>query len=58
VAGPLPGVIGAMMALEAVKHLTGAGQTLVGRLMLYDGLDATVRTLRVARRKGCAVCGG
>jgi molybdopterin/thiamine biosynthesis adenylyltransferase len=58
VAGPLPGVIGAMMALEAVKHLTGAGQTLAGRLMLYDGLEATVRTVRVARRKGCAVCGG
>lgn len=56
VAGPLPGVIGSMMALEAVKHITGAGETLAGRLLLYDGLGATVRVIRVARRPGCPVC--
>ncbi len=58
VAAPLPGVIGAMMAMEAVKHLTGAGATLRGRLMLYDGLNAEVRVIGVKRREGCAVCGG
>ncbi len=58
VAGPLPGVIGSVMALEAVKHLTGAGRTLAGRLMLFDGLDAEVRVVGVKRRAGCAVCGG
>jgi len=58
VIAPLPGVLGAMMALEAVKHLTGAGQTLRGRLMIYDGLYADVRVIGVARRADCAVCGG
>jgi molybdopterin/thiamine biosynthesis adenylyltransferase len=58
VAGPLPGVVGAIMALEAVKLLTGAGEPLRGRLLLYDGLDAEARTLAVEARPGCPVCGG
>lgn len=58
VAGPLPGVVGAMMAMEAVKHLTGAGEGLAGRLMLYDALSAEVRVIRTRRRAGCAACGG
>ncbi len=57
VAAPLPGVLGTMMALEAVKHLTGAGETLRGRLMLYDGLFGEVRTVQVARNPACPVCG-
>ena len=57
VAGPLPGVIGSMMALEAVKHLSGAGETLAGRLMLFDGLSAEMRVIGVKRDPGCAVCG-
>ncbi len=57
VLSPLPGVIGAMMAVEAVKHITGAGQGLAGRLMIYDALDAQVRSIGVARNKTCAVCG-
>jgi molybdopterin/thiamine biosynthesis adenylyltransferase len=58
VAGPLPGVIGAMMAVEAVKHLTGAGETLKGRLMIHDALFAETRVITAHRREGCAVCGG
>ncbi len=58
VAAPLPGVIGSMMAVEAVKHLTGAGQTLRGRLMIHDALYGETRTLRVKARRDCAVCGG
>ncbi|WFE73617.1 HesA/MoeB/ThiF family protein [Roseinatronobacter sp. S2] len=58
VVSPLPGILGTMMALEAVKHLTGAGQTLQGRLHIHDGLYAESRTLRIARRAGCACCGG
>jgi molybdopterin/thiamine biosynthesis adenylyltransferase len=58
VAAPLPGVIGAMMAMEAVKHITGAGQTLVGRLMIHDALFAETRVITVKRRVDCAVCGG
>ena len=57
VAGPLPGVIGAMMALEAVKFVTEAGEGLRGRLMIYDGLYADVRVIAVARRADCPVCG-
>ncbi len=57
VAAPLPGVIGTLMALEAVKHITGAGETLTGRLMLFDGLMADTRFIKAARHAGCTVCG-
>ncbi len=57
VAAPLPGVIGAMMAMEAVKHLTGAGETLRGRLMIHDALYAETRVIGVKRRTDCPVCG-
>ncbi|MBS0564089.1 MAG: molybdopterin-synthase adenylyltransferase MoeB [Proteobacteria bacterium] len=58
VIAPLPGVVGSMMALEAVKHLTGAGETLKGRLLIYDGLWGETRIIAAARRPGCAACGG
>lgn len=57
VVAPLPGVVGTMMALEAVKHLTEAGETLRGRLMIYDGLFADARVINTKPRQGCAVCG-
>jgi molybdopterin/thiamine biosynthesis adenylyltransferase len=58
VAAPLPGIIGAMMAMEAIKYLTGAGETLAGRLMIHDALYAETRVITVRRRVGCPVCGG
>lgn len=58
VISPLPGIIGTMMALEAVKHLTGAGTGLRGRLVLFDGLDHETRSLRAKPRSGCTCCGG
>ena len=57
VAAPLPGVIGTMMAVEAVKRITGAGETLRGRLMIYDALYAESRTITIKPRAGCAACG-
>lgn len=57
VAAPLPGVIGAMMAMEAVKHLTGAGETLAGRLMIHDALYAQTRVIGIRPRVDCPVCG-
>ena len=57
VAGPLPGVLGAMMALEAVKEITGAGQGLRGRMLIYDGLYADCRTISLRPRADCPVCG-
>jgi molybdopterin-synthase adenylyltransferase len=57
IVGALPGVMGSMMALEAIKWIAGAGRSLVGRMLIYDALDAEVRTLRIGRREGCGVCG-
>lgn len=57
VVAALPGVIGTMMALEAVKHLTGAGEGLRGRLMIYDGLFGETRMLTTHPRPGCGACG-
>jgi molybdopterin/thiamine biosynthesis adenylyltransferase len=57
VAAPLPGIIGALMAIEAVKWLTGAGEPLQGRLMIHDALYADSRVIAVKRRPECAVCG-
>jgi len=57
VISPLPGVLGTMMALEAVKYFTGAGQGLDGRLMLYDALYAETRVIKIARRVDCETCG-
>ncbi|GKY90239.1 HesA/MoeB/ThiF family protein [Sinisalibacter aestuarii] len=57
VIGPLPGVIGAMMAGEAVKEIAGAGDGLRGRLLIWDGLYAESRVIRTRRRKDCPVCG-
>ncbi len=55
---PLVGVIGAMQAMEALKCLTHAGQPLVGRLLLWDGLRADARVMKVPRDPACPVCGG
>jgi len=57
VVSPLVGVIGAMQALEALKYLTGAGEPLIGRLLLWDGLRAEARVMRVPRDPACPVCG-
>ena len=57
VIGALPGVIGSMMALEAIKLIARAGAPLRGAMLIYDALHAEARRLRVVRRPGCAVCG-
>lgn len=58
VVGALAGVIGSMMALEAIKLIVGAGEPLSGRLLIYDALAAETRTVRVAGDPDCPVCGG
>lgn len=57
VMGALPGVVGSMMAVEAIKEITGAGQSLRGRLLIYDALYAENRAMTVKRRTDCPVCG-
>lgn len=54
---PLVGVIGAMQALEALKYLAQVGELLVGRLLLWDGLRADARVMKVPRDPACLVCG-
>jgi molybdopterin/thiamine biosynthesis adenylyltransferase len=51
IVGALTGVIGTLMAMEVIKLVTGAGEPLVGRLLLYDGLAARFETLKYRRRK-------
>ena len=58
VVGALAGVIGAMMALEAIKLITTAGEPLMGRLLVYDALAADARTVRLPPDPDCPVCGG
>jgi len=58
VMGALAGVMGALQAAEVIKLIAGAGEPLVGRLLLYDALWAEFRVIAAPRREGCAVCGG
>lgn len=57
VMGPLPGVIGAMMAGEAIKLITGAGAPLRGQMLIYDALYADARRFKLKKRDDCPVCG-
>src|SRR3990172_557376 len=57
VLGVLPGVIGVIQATEAIKILLGIGETLAGRLLLYDALSMRFEELRLRRDPGCPLCG-
>ncbi|HEY6061878.1 MAG TPA: molybdopterin-synthase adenylyltransferase MoeB [Gemmatimonadales bacterium] len=57
VLGVLPGIIGSLQALEAIKLVTGVGVSLVGRLLLFDGLKLQFREIALTKDPDCAVCG-
>jgi adenylyltransferase/sulfurtransferase len=57
VLGILPGTIGLIQATEAVKLILGVGESLVGRLLLYDALAMRFRELKLRRNTECPVCG-
>ena len=57
VVGALAGVVGSLMAMEAVKLIVGAGDPLAGRLLIYDGLSAETRTVRLGADPACPSCG-
>jgi adenylyltransferase/sulfurtransferase len=57
VLGVLPGTIGMIQATEAAKLILGIGEPLVGRLMMYDALQMTFRTLTIKRDPSCPMCG-
>jgi sulfur-carrier protein adenylyltransferase/sulfurtransferase len=56
VLGVLPGTMGLLQATEVVKLVTGAGEPLVGRLLLYEALGATFTELKVRRDPDCPIC--
>ena len=56
VLGVLPGVIGSIQATETLKLLVGTGDTLVGRLLLYDALEMSFRELKLRKDPGCPIC--
>jgi molybdopterin/thiamine biosynthesis adenylyltransferase/rhodanese-related sulfurtransferase len=57
VLGALPGIVGSIQAIEAIKLLLGLGDALVGRLLSYDSLEQSFRTYRVRRDPKCPACG-
>ncbi|GIV70430.1 molybdopterin-synthase adenylyltransferase MoeB [Caldilinea sp.] len=57
VLGVLPGIVGSIQAIEAIKLILGIGEPLVGRLLLIDTLDMSFRTLKVQRDPNCPLCG-
>jgi len=56
VLGVLPGVIGALQATEAIKLLSGIGTPMIGRMLVYDGLDLSFDTLQIAKAHDCPIC--
>ena len=56
VIGPLPGVVGSMMAVEAIKMITGAGAPMCGEMVIYDGLYGESRKISLERRADCPIC--
>jgi molybdopterin/thiamine biosynthesis adenylyltransferase/rhodanese-related sulfurtransferase len=57
VLGVLPGIVGSIQAVEAIKLLLDLGDPLIGRLLAYDALDETFRTFKVRRDPECPACG-
>jgi len=57
VVGTTPGIIGLIQANEAIKYITGTGDLLTGRLLVWDGHAATMTTLPVERQEDCSACG-
>jgi molybdopterin/thiamine biosynthesis adenylyltransferase/rhodanese-related sulfurtransferase len=57
VLGVLPGIIGSLQAMEAIKLLLGLGDPLVGRLMAYDALEESFRNFKLRRDPDCPACG-
>jgi adenylyltransferase/sulfurtransferase len=57
VLGVLPGIIGTMQATEGIKLITGIGEPMVGRMLLYDALEMSFTTIKIRKNPNCPVCG-
>ena len=55
--GAVAGIVGSWQATEVLKELLNLGDTMAGRLLLYDGLSSQIRIVKVKRRPDCPVCG-
>ena len=57
VLGAVTGVMGTLQATEVLKEILGIGESMSGRLLLWDALDTRFRTIKLRRDPGCALCG-
>ena len=57
VLGVLPGIIGSIQAVETIKVLLGLGDPLVNRLLMFDALEMSFRTVKTRRDPHCPICG-
>ncbi|MCY4576118.1 MAG: molybdopterin-synthase adenylyltransferase MoeB [Chloroflexi bacterium] len=57
VLGVLPGIVGSLMATEAIKLILGVGKPLVNRLLMVDALDMDMRTVKIRKDPNCPACG-
>jgi molybdopterin/thiamine biosynthesis adenylyltransferase len=57
VVGPIPGIVGTIQAMEALKYLTGLGSNLAGRLLTFDGDEMGFREYKTTRAQDCSICG-
>jgi molybdopterin/thiamine biosynthesis adenylyltransferase len=56
--GPIPGIVGALQALEALKVILGTGELLIGRLLVFDGLACGFSEVQIQKKPACPECGG
>jgi adenylyltransferase/sulfurtransferase len=57
VLGVLPGIVGSIQAVEAIKLILGKGEPLIGRMLMFDAMEMSFRTLNVRRNSACPLCG-
>jgi adenylyltransferase/sulfurtransferase len=57
VLGVLPGIIGCMQAMEVIKLILGAGDSMSGRLLMFDAMGMTFKTLKIRKDPKCPICG-
>jgi len=55
--GVLPGIVGSMMAFETIKYVLGIGRGMVGKLLIFEGVDMDFRKVNLRRNPACPLCG-
>jgi molybdopterin/thiamine biosynthesis adenylyltransferase len=52
----LPGVVGTLMAAEAIKHILNVGNGLQGVMLIYDSMQSEIRSIKLKKEENCRVC--